>query len=178
MGLLAYLADADAAFDTANDGLRGVPVIVMDRDTGELISARVYSNTATNLTLDVPLSRDPDQYDAYVLGAIPMGVESKDLTFGAPQTRKSLHYVTFEFERGGKGSFDFYLASDQESQTTTAWQYEGTVPLKGRTDYRLPLDTLGSSGRIIRYQIVSITPGQLSVINHMTFDYEIERDFE
>jgi len=171
------IADAGAAFHTTGDGLRGVPVIVMDRDTGEVISSRVYSNTATRLVLDTVLSRNPDRYDAYFLGAIPFSLESGDVTLGAPQEIKTISYVTFEFERGSLGALDFYMAADQESQTTTAWRYIGTVPLKGRTHYRMPVYDLSQRGRTFRWLLLGLRPGQKVILTHLTFDFETEANF-
>ena len=165
------LDDADASFYTTGDGLRGVPVMVMDRDTGALVSAVVYSNTGTRLKLDRALPRDPDRYDAYILGSIPMGIESGDLTFGKPTEVKHLQHMLFQFERGGSGQFYVDVAADQESQDTTAWQYVGAVPLKGRTYYRLPVSAKGATGRTIRYQIRAQFPGQLSILTEVTLEF-------
>ena len=168
-----FISDAAATFHTTGDGLRGVPVIVMDRDNGNLIAACVYSNTATDLTLDRALPRNPDRYDAYCLGAIPMAIASGDLTFGAPTQVKHLSHMLFQFERGGSGVLYVDVAADQESQTSTAWQYAGSVPLKGRTYYRLPIEVAGGTGRTIRYQIRAMYPGQLSILTEVTLEFAV-----
>jgi len=171
------IADSGAAFYTTGDALCGVPVIVMDKDDGSLISSRVYSNTATGLKLDCPLSRAPDRYDAYFLGSIPFALESGDLTFGAPQEIKNIAYVTFEFERGSLGVLDFYLAADQESQTSTAWQYAGSVALKGRTTYRIPITCPAQRGRTFRWLLLGLRPGQKITLTHLTFEFGQEANF-
>lgn len=171
------IADSGAAFYTTGDALRGVPVIVMDRDNGTLVYSQVYSNTATRLNLVNDLGRYPDRYDAYFLGAIPFALESGDLTLGSPQEIKTISYVTFQFERGSSGSLDFYLAADQESQTETAWRYIGTVPLKGRTHYRMPVFNSAQRGRTFRWLLVGLRPGQVVRLTHLTFDFETEANF-
>jgi len=168
--------DPSAAFTTASGGLRGVPVLLMDRDDGSLTWSRVYSNTATKLTLDTPISRNPDLHDAYMLGSIPMSIESGDLTFNKPRVKKSLRYFLAQFERGSTGHLDLYVASDQDSQTTTAWQYAGSMGLKGRTEYRLPVNVSGGTGRTIRYQILATQPGQLTCLTSFTLCVDYETD--
>ena len=172
-----FLADSSASFYTTGDGLKGVPVLVMDRDDGTLIHARVHHNTSTRLYLDTPLSRNPDRYDAYLLGSIPLAIESGDLTFGNPREYTSISYFTFEFERGSVGHLVLYLAADQESQTNTAWQFAGNVPLKGRTQYRLPITCAAGRGRVIRYLLMGTRPGQVTTITHLSIDFTQEGNF-
>lgn len=172
------LADAGAAFYTTGDGLRGAPVLLIDRDTGELLSSRVYSNTATKLWLDVPMTREPDQYDLFVVGAIPLSIESGDLTFGNPRLEKFLKFVTVQYERGAKGQLAFYLLSDPTSQTKSNWQFEGMIPLQGKGWYRLNLKTKAAQGRVFRYLIVSTVPGQQATITHLSFTLDWGGDFE
>ena len=171
------LSDPSASFTTTGDGLRGVPVLVMDRDNGTLIHARVYSNTATRLKLDVPLSRNPDRYDAYILGAQSAAIESGDLTFGAPRERKSLRYCTLEYERGSKGTLALYLAADQTSQTRSAWSLAGYIPLTGMGYYRLPIHIAAGTGRVIRYLLISTNPGQPFTVTHFSFELDSEMNF-
>lgn len=168
--------DPDAAFTTASGGLRGVPVLLMDRDDGSLTWSRVYSNTSTILTLDTPLSRTPDVGDAYMLGSIPLTIESGDLTFSKPRVIKSLRYFLAQFERGASGHLDFYVASDQDSQTTTAWQFVGSIPLLARTEFRLPVNVSGGTGRTIRYQILATQPGQITCLTSLTLIVDFETD--
>ena len=172
-----FLKDSAATFTTDSDGLRGVPVLVMDRDDGTLQSARVYRNTADILHLDVALSREPDQYDAYILGSNPFAIESADLTFGAPRELKSLRYMTVEYERGSKGYVAVYLAADQTSTTRTNWQRAGNIPLNGPGYYRLPLNVPAATGRAIRYLLMSTIPGQSITITHISFEYEADMNF-
>ena len=172
-----FLKDSAASFYTTGVGLRGVPVLVMDRDDGKLLHARVYRNTADILHLDVELSRAPDQYDAYILGSNPFSIESGDLTFGAPRETKSLRYALFEYERGGKGHLAFYLASDQTSTTRTNWQRAGNVPLTGPGYCRLPLNVPAATGRAIRYLVMSTIPGQNCTLTHLGFEYEVDMNF-
>jgi len=172
------LSDPSATFYTTGDGLRGVPVLVMDRDSGELIHSRVYSNTAKRLTLDVPLPRNPDRYDAYVLGAHPFAIESGDLTFGHPRVKKSLRYATFEFEPHAKGSFAVYLAADQTDREQTAWQFAGYVPLGKSGFYRLSFfGVTAATGMAIRYCLLSTVPGQQIPITHVSFEFDMEANF-
>jgi hypothetical protein len=173
------LRDADAAFYTTGKGLRGVPVIVMDRDTGELIWSRVHSNNAKYLYLDVPLSRDPDQYDAYLLGSVPVTLESGDLTFGDPRAMKSLKYLTVEYERNSTGSAAFFLATDTGPQVTasTPWRRIGRISFTGTGKCRLPIINSASNGRTFRYIIHALDPSQAFVITHLSFDFEIDDDF-
>ncbi|MCP4493375.1 MAG: hypothetical protein GY820_39625 [Gammaproteobacteria bacterium] len=166
--------DHEASFSTTGDGLRGTPVMLMDKDDGSLTWSRVYSNTSTVLTLDTPLNRSPDDFDAYLLGSIPLSIVSGDLTFGAPAVKKTLRYILAQFERGASGHLDVYVASDQENQTTTAWQFVGSIPLTGRTEYRLPVNVSGGTGRIIRYQIIGTYPGQVTCITALVLKVDHE----
>ncbi len=172
------LADSGAAFYTTGDGLRGAPVLLIDRDTGELLHSRVYSNTATSLWLDVPVTREPDQYDLFVVGSVPMTIESGDLTFGNPRVKKYLKFVTVEYERGAKGQLAFYLLSDPTSQTKSNWQFEGLIPLTGQGWYRLSLNSKAQSGRVLRYQLISTVPGQPVSITHLSFSGDYGGAFE
>lgn len=174
----SMLTDSSASFTTTGAGLRGCPVLVMDRDDGTLVSSRVYRNTATRLYLDAPLTREPDRYDAYWVGAIPMSLESGDLTFGMPRAVKSLEYATFEFERPANGLMVLYLSADSESETETDWQIAGYVPLKGRTYYRLPLNVAAATGRVIRYCLMTISPGWPVVLTHFSFEWSTADGFE
>lgn len=171
------LSDPSATFYTTGAGLRGVPVLVMDRDDGTLISARVYSNTATQIRLDIPLSRSPDQYDAYVLGSVPTSIESGDLTFGAPQERKSISTAIFDYERRGKGKLAFYLAADPTSPTRTTWQFVGYVPLTGNGRYLLPTNVPAATGYTIRYCVMGTDPAALFALTHLAFEFTAERNF-
>lgn len=173
------LSDASAAFYTTGKGLRGVPVIVMDRDNGTLIWSRVHHNTGTQLWLDTPLSREPDQYDVYFLGCVPVSLESGDLTFGDPRAMKSLKYLTVEYERGSTGGAAFYLASDVGTQITaqTPWRRIGHISFRGTGKARLPINDRASYGRIFRYILHAMNPAQAFVITHLSFDYEVDDDF-
>ena len=174
----AFISDASATFYTTGDGLRGVPVLVMDKDDGTLQWARVHSNSGTRLKFDTPLTTAPLTNDAYYLGSIPMTVESGDLTFGSPNEIKSIHSFLFHFERGSRGILRLNVASDQASQTSTAWQRAGSVPMKGRTEYRLSMAGIsGATGRTIRYQLLGIEPGQIANITHMTIVVDEEANF-
>ena len=171
------LSDPSAAFYTTGNGLRGAPVIVMDKDTGEVIYARVYSNTATQLKLDVELPRDPDQYDSYVVGSIPVVIESGDLTFGTARDMKGIRYFTFQYERGGKGSIVLYLASDQTSEETSAWQLAGYAARTGPGYYRMPIEVLGSRFRTLRYTILAMMPGQPFTLTNFSIVMDTETNF-
>jgi len=176
----SVLTDSSAAFYTTGSGLRGAPVLVMDRDTGELIHARVYSNTGTALTLDTVLSRTPDAGDAYVVGGIPMSIESGDLTFGNPRVVKSIQMVTFEFEPQPRGKLAFHIAADQEKTDSTAWQFGGYVPLTQRVGYyRLDLSGVGvkgATGRAIRYCISAHDPNRAACLTHLSFTFDVRGD--
>lgn len=171
------LSDAAAAFYTTGQGLRGTPVMVIDRDDGSIIHATVRSNTGTRLWLDKKLSKQPDQYDLYVLGSIPFAMETGDFVFVDPRSEQGVHYVTFEFEYGNTGHFDVYAASEPGSQTSTAWRFIGTVPMKGRTFYRLPCQDQAAFGRTIRFLMISTIPGQEFRLSSMSLDFEEEGPF-
>jgi len=171
------LSDPSASFYTTGSGLRGAPVIVMDKDTGVVTYARVYSNTATQLKLDVELPRNPDRFDSYVIGSIPVVIESGDLTFGSAREVKSIHYFTFQYERGGRGSIALYLASDQASETSTAWQLAGYAGLTGPGYYRMPVEIPAGTGRVIRYTILAMMPGQPFTLTNFSITMEREGNF-
>jgi len=171
------LRDPSAAFYTTGDGLRGVPVMLMDRDTGALEYSRVYSNTATTLTLDTPLSRTPDNYDAYILGSIPIAIESGDLIMGNPRAVKNIFYFTFEFPAVSDGNVDLYFAADQSNQVEAAWSRVGGFSMKGRTYYRMAVGIAAGTGRVIRYLVMATLPGQETEFSHMSVNYEVRDSF-
>ena len=173
------ISDSGASFKTTGDGLRGCPVLIMDRDDGTIRHSRVYSNTATRIELDTNFGTSPDQFDAYWIGAVPLVIESGDLTFGNPRIVKSLHYVDVEFEPGSRGVLAFFLASDPPSTTETNWKRAGYIPLTARGWFRLPLSmSRDSSGRVIRYKIVGTAPGQPVNITHLGFKFDYAGDYE
>lgn len=171
------LSDPGAAFYTTGQGLRGTPVMVVDKDDGSVIHATVRSNTSTRIWLDRCLPRQPDRYDLYLLGSIPFAIETGDFVFMDPRTMQGIYYVTFEFEYGNKGHFDVYAAADPGSQTNTAWRFIGSVPMKGRTYYRLPCQDQAAFGRTIRFMMISTVPGQEFRLSSMSLDFEEEGPF-
>ena len=172
------ISDGQAAFITTGAGLRGVPVMIMDRDDGSLLWARVYRNDATHLYLDIELTRYPDQYDSYLLGSIPTVIESGDLTFGNPRVVKTLRYFNIYYERNFKGQLVLDLAADQLDQEDTEWTREGYIPLTGTGYYRMPIDSAAGTGRTIRYQLKSTDPGWEMAITHISIDFETRGDWE
>lgn len=172
------IRDDSASFDTTGDGLRGVPVILMDRDTGALEYSRVYSNTATILTLDTPLSRTPDAYDAYYLGAIPVAIESGDLSFGSPRAIKNLYEFTFQFPRNSNGNVDLYLAADQENQEEAAWIYVGGFSMAGRTYYRMDVQVSAGTGLWIRYLVMGMAPGTEMEFSNLSVNFEVRESYD
>lgn len=172
------IEDQTASFNTTGDGLRGVPVLFMDRDTGALEFSRVYSNTGTVLTLDTPLSRNAVAYDAYVLGSIPFAVESGDLPFNNVRAIKNLHYFTLEFPKVTTGNIILYLAADQANQEEAEWSYAASEYLNGVTYLRLPLQEVpDGTGRVIRWVLMAMEPGVDIEISHVSITYDVQENF-
>ena len=172
------ISDGNATFYTTGAGLRGVPVLIMDRDDGSILWARVHHNTATRLFLDIELSRYPDIYDSYILGSIPSTLESGDLTFGNPRVVKSVRYFNVHYERYFKGQLALDMAADQLSQTETEWTRIGYIPLTGSGFYRLAVSNAAATGRTIRYQLKGTGPGWQEAITHISINCEFRGDWE
>ncbi len=174
-----FINDGGATFYTTGAGLRGVPVIVMDRDDGTIIDSRVHSNTGTKINLDVPLSRDPDQFDTYILAGNSYTIISGDLTFNVPRANKSIHHVTVEYERGAKGNAYFYLVADPDrhEDDDIPWSFISAISFTGRGFANFPVDDPAGTARVFRYQIISILPQYSLAITHLTFEYTVDEDW-
>jgi len=175
-----WLNDGGAAFYTGDAGLRGVPVIVMDRDDGTIQYSRVHSNTAKKLKLDVPLDTNPDQYDTYILAGNPVSVVSVDTHFGYPRTEKSIHHVTVEYERGISRNAYFYLVADpgRMDDENLDWTFVAAVSFTGKGYARFPVEVADGTGRVFRFKVVAINPTSDLVITHMTFEFTLNADWQ
>jgi hypothetical protein len=175
-----WLNDGGAAFYTSDAGLRGVPVIVMDRDDGTIQYSRVHNNTATKLYLDIPLGTNPDQFDTYILAGNPVALVTVDFHMGHPQVEKSIQYMTFEYERGNKRNAYVYLVADPQrmDDELIPWQFVGALPFTGRGQYRMPVEVSNGTGRVFRMKVVAINPTEDLVITHVTFDYTLHGDWQ
>lgn len=174
-----FLNDGGATFYTTGAGLRGVPVIVMDRSDGTIQHSRVHSNTAKKLNLDIPLDTNPAQYDTYILAGNTYSVISGDISFNVPRSKKSIHHVTVEYERGAKGNAYFYLVADPDrhEDENISWRFIHAVSFTGQGYERFPVDDLAGTARVFRWKLISILPQFSLAITHLTFDYTVDEDW-
>lgn len=92
------LTDIGAAFYTAGDGLKGVPLRTYDTNRVLTNDVLIMGNTATGLTI-AGWTTQPSPGVTYEIGGIIFQRHTKATDYGAPDRTKILHYLSMSFDK-------------------------------------------------------------------------------
>ena len=81
-GTTSTIGDSSAGWDTINDGLKGVPIVITDADDGTTHQATIIDNTSNNITFFPVRSSAVVAGDTYKIARIPFEWQSRDEILG------------------------------------------------------------------------------------------------